>query len=93
MPHARPTETFARSFFPRALLVADKFHVLRLLFPAINRHRREITGDQRTLPVPRLLLKNGRDLNPEKRFLLHRWLEQHPALHELYRWKEGLSGF
>ena len=26
-------------------------------------------------------------------FSLHRWLEQHPALHELYRWKEGLIGF
>ena len=93
MDLCEPFRNFARSFFPRALLVADKFHVLRLLFPAINRHRREITGDLRTLPVRRLLLKNGRDLSPEKRFLLHRWLEQHPALHELYRWKEGLSGF
>jgi transposase len=50
---------FAKSFFPKALLVADKFHVLRLLFPAINRRRREITGNIRTAALRRLLLKNG----------------------------------
>ena len=45
----------------------------------------------RTLPIRRLLLRNGRDLDPAQRFLLHRWLDQHPALRELYRRKEALS--
>jgi transposase len=84
---------FAKGFFPKALLVADKFHVLRLLFPAINRYRKAITGDRRTLPVRRLLLKNGRDLSLERRYLLRRWLERHPGLQELYEWKERLSHF
>ena len=42
-------KSFVRRFFPNAVIVADKFHVLRLLSPAINRHRKAITGDRRTL--------------------------------------------
>lgn len=49
--------SFARSFFKNALIVADKFHVVRLLSSAINRRRKEITGDRRTLPLRRLLLR------------------------------------
>src|SRR6185436_1296441 len=88
-----PFRNFARGFFPKALLVADKFHVLRLLFPAINRYRKAITGDKRTLPVRRLLLKNGCDLSLEMRWRLNRWLDNHPELQQLYHWKEGLAGF
>ncbi len=83
-------KSFARSFFPHAELVADKFHVLRLLSPAINRRRRLITGDVRTLPVRRLLLRNGFHLRPGQRFLLNRWLQLHPELNEVYRVKEAL---
>ena len=93
MDMCEPYRNFARNFFPKALLVADKFHVLRLLSPAINRRRKEITGDRRTLPVRALLLKNGPTLSQEKRFRLNRWLEKHPALQQLYHWKEGLHGF
>ena len=88
-----PFKNFARSFFPNAMLVADKFHVLRLLFPAINRHRKLITGDRRSLPVRRLLLRNGRDLDPVLRRALLGWLDEHPALRELYHAKEMLVGF
>ena len=34
-----PFRNFARSFFKHALIVADKFHVVRLLSSAINRRR------------------------------------------------------
>jgi hypothetical protein len=87
------TSSTRSSFFPNATLVADKFHVLRLLFPAINRHRKAITGDRRSLPVRRLLLRNGRDLDPALRRLLWTWLADHPALRELYAAKESLVGF
>ncbi len=88
-----PFKNFARGFFPNATLVADKFHVLRLLFPAINRHRKAITGDRRSLPVRRLLLRNGRDLDPMLRRLLWTWLADYPALRALYAAKESLVGF
>ena len=82
--------SFARSFFKNALIVADKFHVVRLLFAAINRRRKEITGDRRTLPLRRLLLRNGFELDHGRRFLLNRWLQRHPELNEVYRVKEAL---
>ena len=88
-----PFKNFARGFFPNATVVADKFHVLRLLTPAINRHRKAITGDQRTNPLRRLLLRNGKDLTSTQRAALHRWLSEHSTLRELYNAKESLAGF
>lgn len=88
-----PYKSFARRFFPNAVIVADKFHVLRLLSPAINRHRKAITGDQRTNPIRRLLLRNGRDLDARSRWVLRTWLADHPALRELYGAKEALASF
>ena len=73
--------------------MADKFHVLRLLTPAINRRRKEITGDRRTLPVRRLLLRNGKDLDAKSRWALRTWLSAYPELRELYEAKEALAGF
>jgi transposase len=88
-----PFKTFAKGFFPNATIVADKFHVLRLLNPAINRHRKAITGDVRTNPIRRLLLRNGRDLDHGQRVALHTWLAAHPALRDLYNAKESVAGF
>ena len=88
-----PYKSFARRLFPNAVIVADKFHVLRLLSPAINRHRKAITGDQRTNPIRRLLLRNGRDLDARTRWVLRTWLAEYPALRELYDAKEALAGF
>ena len=88
-----PYKSFARRFFPNAVIVADKFHVLRLLSPAINRHRKAITGDKRTNPIRRLLLRNGRDLDPTSRWALRTWLAPHPALRALYETKERRASF
>lgn len=88
-----PFKSFAKGFFPNATIVADKFHVLRLLNPAINRHRKAITGDVRTNPIRRLLLRNGRDLDYTQRIALHTWLSEHSTLRELYLVKESISGF
>jgi len=64
--------TFAKGFSRNALVVADKFHVLRLLPPAINRHRRLVTGNRRTAVLRGLLLRNGPSLRAEYRFRLLR---------------------
>ena len=85
-----PFAAFARDFFPNAELVADKFHVLRLLTPHINRRRKEITGDKRTFAVRKLLLRNGHKLDYFKHSLLKQWLIQHPTLEQLYLFKERL---
>ena len=84
---------FAREHFPNAQLVADKFHVLRLLTPAINKRRKEITGDQRSNPVRRLLLRNGHRLKYFEAKALEEWLKQNPFIHEVYGYKEALHRF
>ena len=86
-------KSFIHGFFPNAEIIADKFHVLRLLTPALNRRRKEITGDKRTNPVRRLLLKNECNLQHYERTALHTWLAHHPELKEIYQYKEALSRF
>lgn len=87
-----PFKKWAREMFPQARLVADHFHVVRLLNPMINRARTEITGDKRSNPVRRLLLFNGKRLEYFERRALYQWLEHHPKLKELYHFKEALHG-
>lgn len=87
-----PFKKFARVMFPQAKLVADHFHVIRLLNPMINRARTEITGDNRSNPVRRLLLMNSKKLDYFERRALYLWLDHHPKLKELYHFKEALHG-
>jgi transposase len=84
---------FAKRFFPHARLVADKFHVLRLLNPALTRRRIEITGDRRSLAIRRRLLRTGFDLTFWERLELHQWLDRYPDLREVYQAKEALYRF
>ncbi len=85
-----PFKKFAKQNFPNALLVADHFHVVRLLNPVINKARTEITGDKRSNPVRRLLLFNGKRLEYFERKALYQWLEHYPKLEEIYHFKEAL---
>lgn len=85
-------KSFVKDFFPNAEMVADKFHVLRLLTPAINRRRKEITGDKRTHPIRKLLLRNGHRLEYFEKRALYEWLNDHPGLREIYHFKEAIYG-
>jgi transposase len=79
-----PYKSFAQRFFPNAQLVADKFHVLRLLTPHINRRRKLVTGDRRSALIRRLLLRSRFTLEPTARWAVDRWLADYPDLRELY---------
>jgi len=81
---------FATRFFPNARLVADKFHVLRLLNPALTQRRIEVTGDRRSIAIRRLLLRNGHALDFWQKLDVQRFLDKHPALREVYLAKEAL---
>lgn len=85
-----PYRRFVRRTFPGAQIVADKFHVVRLLNTSINRRRKEVTGDRRSLPVRLLLLRNGSKLSWRMRSLIWKWLEAYPELREIYAFKEAL---
>lgn len=86
-------KSFVKEFFPNAAITADKFHVIRLLHPAINRRRKEITGDRRTLLIRRLLLRSSKKLSFFEKSAIYRWLDEHPELREIYHFKEAIHGF
>ena len=84
---------FVREFFPNAKLTADKFHVLRLTNPIINKARIEITSDTRKNPVRKLLLRNRKNLQYFEKSALDTWLEAYPKMKEIYWVKESLYQF
>lgn len=88
-----PFKNFVQSHFPNAKIIADKFHVLRLLTPALMKRRFEITGTRADAKARRLLLCSSHKLDHWERQAIWNYLEQHPHLQELYRWKERLHKF
>jgi transposase len=85
-----PFKNFIRSHFPNAKIIADKFHVLRLITPALLKKRYEITGTRADLKARRLLTCSSHKLDHWERVAIWNYLELHPELQELYRWKERL---
>jgi transposase len=85
--------SFVREFFPNAEMIADKFHVLRLLTPAINKARVQITGDKRKSPLRWLLLKPRYKLKYFERDAIDRWINDYPELKELYWAREMMFTF
>jgi len=76
--------------FPNAKITADHFHVVKLLHPAINKYRKQVTGDIRKNPIRKLLLLNGCRLKSWTRHLINTWLLDHPELKEVYDFKERM---
>jgi transposase len=85
--------SLSRALFPNALITVDKFHVVKLLTPAINRRRKQIVGDRRNNPIGNLLLRSGFKLDFFKRSLIARFLSPHEELKAIYEFKERLHSF
>ncbi len=85
-----PFKNFVKSFFPNARIIADKFHVIRLLTPALLKKRYEIVGTRADLRARKLLLMSSWKLGFFERLTLERYLENYPELRELYQAKEAL---
>jgi transposase len=88
-----PFKNFAKGHFPNAKIIADKFHVLRLLSPALMRKRYEITGTRADAKARRLLLCSSHKLDHWERKAIWDYLGRYPELQELYRFKERLHKF
>jgi transposase len=82
--------SLAHALFPNAAITADKFHVLRLLIPAINRRRKRQFGSVHHSPVGRLLLRSAKNLDFATRSQIDRSLKPHQELAHIYRFKERL---
>lgn len=88
-----PFKNFIQSHFPNAKIIADKFHVLRLITPALIKKRYEITGTRADAKARRLLTCSSQKLDHWERVAIWQYLEKYPELQELYRWKERLHKF
>lgn len=84
---------FARNFFQNADIVADKFHVLRLLGPSIFKELRNITSRRVKGLTKKLILMPAYKLDYFERKALWQKLQEYPKLQELYLWKERLHRF
>jgi transposase len=82
-----------RRHLPNATIVADRFHVQRMMNRLVNKKRKELTGDKRTHPIRTILLRDNSKLDWEIRRRLLRWLneEQCRSLKEAYEFKEAIS--
>jgi transposase len=76
-----PYRNYIHSFFPNAKLVADKFHVLRLLTPSLLKKRKEITGTRADLRAKKLLLMSSKNLTYSERRTLECFLLRLSSLH------------
>jgi transposase len=83
----------AKALFPNAQITADRFHVEKLLMPAINRRRKLISGDRRKNPIGNLLLRSSKRLNFFERSVIDRYLSPHEELRILYAFKERIKMF
>jgi transposase len=80
-----------RKHFPEARIVADRFHVIRL----INQHfltcwREMDPVGARHRGLRSLMRRHRHKLQPEQAEKLSRYLEQRPALEQIYRFKQRL---
>jgi len=83
--------SLSHALFPNARITADKFHVVKLLLPSINKRRKQIAGDRRVNPIGRLLLRSRYKLDFTKRSMIERWLEPYPEIKKIYEFKERIN--
>jgi len=86
-------KSFTLDYFPNAKIVVDKFHVIRLIHPAIRKYRKEVTGDKRSNPIRHLLLKNRSRLHPYQKRAVTRFCKENKKVNEVYRFKERITNF
>jgi transposase len=77
-----------KEVFPNALIVIDRFHVMKLVNQALNQIR--LLLEFKGLKNRCLLLKNGEDLTVEEKEELQTLLNQSPCLGIAYELKEEL---
>lgn len=91
MDLASTYRAIVRRHFPQALIVADRFHVIRLIGHHIHQLWRRIDPSHRwNRGLLSLLRRRADGLTPEQAERLHRYLDAHPAIAALYHFKQEL---
>jgi len=90
-----PYRDAAKTMLPKAHIIIDKFHVVRMANDAMESVRKgmreSLTKRQRlTLKDDRFLLrKRNKELKPEQRLILESWTKNYPDLGATYELKES----
>jgi len=91
MDLASAYRALVRKHFPQARIVADRFHVIRLInhhFLACWKQIDDVGSKHRGLIS--LMRRHRHNLKPEQQQRLSAYLAQHPALDAIYRFKQRL---
>ena len=83
--------SLVRKHFPKAIIVADRFHVIRLInhhFLACWRQLDPLGSKNRGLRS--LIRRHRHNLKPDQQLRLLAYLAEHPALNLIYRFKQRL---
>lgn len=83
-------KALVKDFFPNARIVADKFHVLKLLMTEIMKERQLIEPHHKKQLGRKRLLANRKNLDYWVRSEMDTAIKYYPRLDELYRAKESL---
>lgn len=90
----QPYRDAVRDIMPQAVVVIDRFHVIRLAVQGMDTVRKEtrahLTSRQvRTLKRDRyILFHRAKELDEQDRFILETWIGQFPMLGKAYQLKE-----
>lgn len=87
--------SFVQSYFPNAKMIADKFHVVKLMHPLIHSYRKQVIENnqlskKRNNPVARLLITYRKKLRVEQRRALDLFLDLNQELKEVYWFQQRL---
>jgi transposase len=87
--------SFVQDYFPRARMIADKFHVVKLMHPVIHEYRKKVINEnelskKRNNPVIRLLVTYRKKLRVMQRWALDQFLDLNPELKEVYWYQQRL---
>ena len=82
--------SLVKDLFPKACIVADKFHVVKLLSIEIMKERQSIDGHHKKALSRYRLLTSRNKLDYWKRSEMDKALKNYPELDQLYRAKERL---
>ena len=80
-----------RKWFPNAKIVADRFHVIRLINHSFIRQAQAIDPDTKhQRGMIKLLRMHAKNMTKEQSRRFEAYLEKHPAIRAIYEFKENL---
>lgn len=83
--------SIARKYFPNAVIVADRFHVIKLInhhFLKAWRVLDPVTSRNRGMLS--LMRRHEKNLRPEQKERMKAYLQKRPDMEIIYRFKQGL---